>query len=98
MPLYHAPIGRSWIDSISPSYPSKSLILEKFLCLPTLAMVDEEPVILSCREHTKRSKTAILHVPESPTGTVYSPYADGFAAVTVRPRTNRPFKVRNEKV
>ena len=96
MPSYYSPIGRSWVDSISPSYPSSCLILEHFGCDPCIAITDEGAMILSCREHTVRNKDAILHVPESPTGCVYSPRSNGFAPVVATSRSIRSFKVRIE--
>ena len=85
--------GKHWTDFISPSYPKSCLILEKFECSPSLAMTADGPVILCCREHSKNSTKAYIHVPESPTGTIYTPNSNGFAPVTIRSRTNRCFKV-----
>lgn len=93
MPTYCSSVGRDWIDSISPSYPSSCCILEKFRCVPSVAITDEGAVILGCREHSKRSKEALLHVPESPSGNIYSPLANRFTPITIRSRTNRNFKV-----
>ena len=93
MPCYKTPTGKHWTDFISPSYPSPCLILEKFLCSPSMAFMEGEPVIMCCREHSVRSTNASLHVPESPTGAIYTPNANSFAPVAIRSRTNRNFKV-----
>ena len=56
-------------------------------------MTDDGPMILCCREHSASCKNSFLHVPESPTGTIYSPNCNSFAPVAIRSRTNRNFKV-----
>jgi hypothetical protein len=95
MKTYKSPKGKSWVDFISPSYPSSCLILEYFQCSPSVALTDDGMMILCCREHSKYSKDSYLYVPESPeqTGTIYTPNANAFAPVVIRPRTVRHFKV-----
>lgn len=84
---------RTWTDCILPSYPSSAKILHKFSCTPCIVISDEGPMILTCREHSRSSKESYIHVPESATGTIYTPNANAFAPVVSRPRTNRNFKV-----
>jgi hypothetical protein len=93
MACHEAPEGRHWTDNMAPTYPSPCLILEKFVCSPSVAMTDDGPMILCCRHHSAASKHAYLHVPESPTGTIHSPNENTVAPVAVRSRTNRSFKV-----
>ena len=93
MRCYQTPTGKHWTDSISPSYPSPCKILEKFVCQPSIAMTEDGPVILSCRGHSEHSTDMYLHVPESPTGAIYTPNCNSFAPVAIRSRTNRNFKV-----
>lgn len=54
---------------------------------------DDGPEILMCREHSNKSNNFYFHVPESATGSIYTPNANAFAPVVIRPRTNRNFKV-----
>lgn len=96
MKCLQAPQGKHWTDFISPSFPSSCLILERFSCSPVVVMSDDGPMILSCRNHCEQSTKAYIHVPESPTGTIYTPNSNGFAPVTVRSRTYKFFKVSNE--
>ena len=85
--------GTHWTDTISPTYPSKCLILEKFECTHSIAITEDGPMILCCRDHSERSTKAYIHVPESPTGSIYTPNSNSVAPVTLRSRTNRSFKV-----
>lgn len=93
MKCHNPPTGKHWTDHISPSYPSTALILERFSCRPSIAITDDGPMILSCREHSTRSTEAYLHVPESPTGNMYSPNSNSYAPVVIRSKVNKNFKV-----
>ena len=93
MESYCQPVGKTWTDCISPSYPKTVEILYKFPCEPCIVLNDDGPMILLCRNHSTKSKDSYLHVPESATGNIYTPNANAFAPVVIRPRTNRNYKV-----
>lgn len=85
--------GKLWTDGINPSYPSACLILEKFPCRPSMVLNDDGPMLLCCRRHSTNTKEAYLHVPESPTGTIHSPYSNQYTPAIIKSRTLRNSKM-----
>jgi hypothetical protein len=93
MPTYQKKAGRSWVDGINPSYPSACKILEKFPCVPSMIMTEKGPMILCCRHHSTTTLDAYLHVPESTTGSIYTPNSNQYAPAVIRSRTLRNTKL-----
>jgi hypothetical protein len=93
LPTYQKQAGRLWVDGINPSYPSACKILEKFPCVPSMMMTEEGPMILCCRHHSTSTLDAYLHVPESPTGSIYTPNSNQYAPAVIRSRTLRNTKL-----
>lgn len=93
---HHRMLTSTWASAIRPDFPSSTEFLDNplFLCKPTLVVDDDNGAsILSCRDHTNKSTEKYLHVPSSPTGSLYTPYSNQLAQAVIKSRTLRPVKL-----
>lgn len=79
----------NWTSSIRPDFPSSVSILESdILCRPSLIVDDLDGIcILCCEKHSKSSRGRYLHVPQSPTGILYTEHSNQYAQAVIRSRT-----------
>ena len=87
-----------FLDGIRKDYfVSGHLIVfnPEWICCPSIAYEDDKgPVILTCRFHSHSSIGRYLHLPISPTPTIFTPASDQYAPVVVCPKTIHTVQAR----
>jgi hypothetical protein len=87
--------GKCWVSGIRATFPDTSCILEckDFMCKPSIVFDGQGvPQILCCKDHGVSCKDRYLHVPDSPTGTLYTPHSNQLAPAVMNSRTLRKVK------
>ena len=65
-----------------------------WLCLPTIAVIHDEPKILCCRYHSEKTKQRYIHPPSSPISNLSFEGDNSLAPVCAVPRTIKSFKAK----
>jgi hypothetical protein len=75
---------RNWTDSCRPDFQKSKVLLEEnedFICRPLIIVNEDGVFILACENHSTKTTLRYLHIPENPTGSLYTSASNQYAPV-----------------